>query len=595
MSVPEPRPIEVPPPEAAAIVVVSEHAPTRRFLVEELRRRYGGDYEVHEATGHDEGLALLDSLRDQGHLVPLVVGVYLPDDRSGVEFLSASRLSHPGAWRAVVVRWGDFASADTVFPAIAAGHVDLSLVMPEQRRDEEFHSAVSDALEDFHLEHGGGYEAVRLIGPNGAARCHELRDMFARNHIPVGQHDSDSPRGRRLLEDLGLHEPALPVLVLTFTPEAVVLCDPSDLEIAEAFGLMEGLSPEDVFDVAILGAGPAGLAAAVYAASEGLRTLVVEQQAVGGQAGTSSMIRNYPGFSRGISGSKLAFRAFHQAWTFGATFHFMRSVTGLRCEGPDRVIEFHDGTVARASTVVVATGVAYRRLEVAELEALVGQGVFYGAAVSEAPSMRGHDVVVVGGGNSAGQAAMHLSEYARSVTLVVRGDGLAASMSEYLIRQLDATPNVRIRRRCTVVGGGGDPMLDHLLLLDRDTGEQERVAARGLFLLIGSEPHTAWLDGTVARDDWGFLLTGPDVPEHDRSAFGDRVPAMLETSVPGVFAAGDVRRGSVKRVASAVGDGAVAVQSLHSYLAELRRGGGPGSDGGLGRGSESGRGGVRTG
>lgn len=569
MSTAEPDPLD-PPLDPAAIVVVSEHEPTRRLLVEELRRRYGGDYDVHEASGHDDGLALLDDLGAQGVAIPLVVAAYLPADRSGLDFLTASRLRHPGSWRAVVVRWGDFASADTVFASIAAGHVDLQLICPEQRRDEEFHSGVSDALEDFHLEHGGGFEAVRLIGPTGSARCHELRDMFARNHIPVGQHDSATPRGQRLLEDLGLQDPSLPVLVLTFTAEPKVLCDPSDLEIAEAFGLMESPSPDDVFDVVILGAGPAGLAAAVYAASEGLRTLVVEQEAVGGQAGTSSMIRNYPGFSRGVSGAKLAFRAFHQAWTFGATFHFMRAVTGLRCEGDDRVVEFNDGTEARARSVLIATGVAYRRLDVPELEALVGQGVYYGAAVSEAPSMEGHDVVVVGGGNSAGQAAMHLSEYARSVTLAVRGEGLAASMSEYLIRQLDEAPNVRIRTRCAVVGGGGDPMLDHLVLRDRATGEQERVEAAGLFLLIGSEPRTSWLDGTVARDDWGFLLTGSDVPAPDRAAFGDREPSMLETSVPGVFAAGDVRRGSVKRVASAVGDGAAAIQSLHGYLGGLQ-------------------------
>jgi thioredoxin reductase (NADPH) len=565
---PEHDVIEVDP----AIVVVSSHADTLALLVDELRSRYGRDYDVRGAADPASGHALLAELDRRGAAIPLVVAVYTPQDRDGIDFLTATRPTYPGAWRAVVVQWGDFASADAVFDSITLGNVDLSLIRPEQRRDEEFHSAIGDALEDFHLERGGGFEAVRLIGPDGSPRCHELRDTFARNHIPVGFHDSSSTRGRRMLADLSLSDPPLPVLVLTFTAEPQVLCDPTDLEIAVAFGLTEGLDEEEVFDVAIIGAGPCGLAAAVHAASEGLRTLVVEQQAVGGQAGTSSMIRNYPGFSRGISGSKLAFRVFQQAWSFGARFHFMRSVVGLRCADDERVLEFNDGTAARTRSVIVATGVTYRRLDLPELDALVGQGVFYGAAVSEAPSMTGRDVVVVGGGNSAGQAAMYLSEFARSVTVVVRGDGLAASMSDYLIRQIDEAHNVTVRLRSSVVGGGGDGVLDHLVLHDRSNGERETVRVGGLFLLIGSEPRTDWLDETVARDDWGFLLTGSDVPATRRDSFSGRQPAMLETSVPGVFAAGDVRRGSVKRVASAVGDGAAAIQSLHGYLEVLRRG-----------------------
>lgn len=555
-----------------AIVVVSSHADTLDLLLTELRSRYGHDYDVLGADGSSAGHALLSALDRRGIDIPLLLAAYTPQDRGGIDFLTATRPTYPGTWRAVVVQWGDFASADAVFGSIALGNVDLSLIRPEQRRDEEFHSAITDALEDFHLERGGGFEAVRLIGPDSSARCHELRDTFARNHIPIGFHDSASARGRRMIDELGLDDPPLPVLVLTFTAEPQVLCDPTDLEIAVAFGLTEGMADDEVFDVAIIGAGPCGLAAAVHAASEGLRTLVVEQQAVGGQAGTSSMIRNYPGFSRGVSGSKLAFRVFQQAWSFGARFHFMRSVTGLRCEGDERVLEFNDGTVARTRSVIVATGVAYRRLDLPELDALVGQGVFYGAAVSEAPSMQGRDVVVVGGGNSAGQAAMYLSEFARSVTVLVRGDGLAASMSDYLIRQLGETHNVTVRLRSSIVGGGGDGVLEHLVLHDRGTGEQESVRVSGLFLLIGSEPRTDWLDDTVARDDWGFLLTGSDIPATRREGFSGRQPAMLETSVPGVFAAGDVRRGSVKRVASAVGDGAAAIQSLHGYLEVIRSG-----------------------
>ena len=556
-----------------AIVVVSSDPAMRVQLSDELSSRYGRDYDVLDADGAEAGLALLTELRERAVTVALVLGCYCPSDRGGRAFLTASRPIHPAAWRGVVVVWGDFASASEVFSALATGRADLSLIRPEQRRDEEFHSAITDALEDWQLARGDGFEAVRLIGPAGSPRCHELRDTFNRNHIPIRFYDSDSPAGRQALDGLGLVDPPLPVLVLQFTAEATVLSDPSDLEIADAFGLMEPLPEDEVFDVVVIGAGPSGLAAAVYAASEGLRTLMVEQQAVGGQAGTSSMIRNYPGYSRGISGAKLAFRAFQQAWSFGTQFHFMRAAVGLRREGEVRLVEFSDGTCARGRAVIIATGVTYRLLEVDELEQLVGRGVFYGAAVAEAPSMVGRDVVVVGGGNSAGQAALHLADYAASVTVLVRGDGLAASMSEYLIRQLDEAPNVRVRLRSSVVGGGGEGCLQHLDVLDAAEDRVERVAADGLFLLIGSQPHTDWLEGAVARDRWGFVLTGADLSAEgvDLSAY-DRAPGMLETSMPGVFASGDVRRGSVKRVASAVGEGAVAIQLLHGYLAGLRHG-----------------------
>jgi thioredoxin reductase (NADPH) len=356
-------------------------------------------------------------------------------------------------------------------------------------------------------------------------------------------------------------------VVLVFTAEPTVLADPTDLEIADAFGLMTPVSPDELYDVIIVGAGPSGLAAAVYAASEGLRTLVAEQQAVGGQAGTSSMIRNYPGYSQGISGSKLAFRAFQQAWTFGAEFQFMRSAVGIEADGDHRLVAFDDGSRARGRSVVISTGVTYRRLDVDTLEDLLGRGVFYGAAVSEAPSMEGQTVFVVGGGNSAGQAAMHLSDYARHVTVLVRGEALSTSMSDYLIRQLDEARNVDVRTRAAVVGGGGDGFLDHLVIRDLDSGEEVRHEAAGLFLLIGSQPHTEWLEGSVVRDEWGFVVTGDDLADGDWPE--ERSPALVETSIPGVFAVGDVRRGSVKRVASAVGEGAIAIQLLHRYLQEV--------------------------
>ncbi len=551
-----------------AIVIATTDERTRAVLLDEMTGRYGRDYRVEVADDTKSGLVLLDDLAAEGTPVALILASYGGTDHGGIEFLTDSRRLHPAAHRGVVVIWGDFGTATDVFAALANGQVDLALLRPEQRRDEEFHSSVTDALEDWHLARGEGFEAVRIIGEHWSERSHDLRDTLSRNHIPIRFYDSDSAQGQQLIADLGLSSPELPVVVLLFTPERTVLENPTDLEIADAFGLTRQLTEEDEFDVAIVGAGPAGLAAAVYAASEGLKTLVIEQQAVGGQAGTSSMIRNYPGYSRGISGSKLAFRSFQQAWSFGAEFQFMRAAVGVERSGDFRVVRFIDGSAVKARAVIIATGVAYRRLEVDELETLVGRGVFYGAATAEAPSMADKSVYVVGGGNSAGQAAVHLSDYARDVTVLVRGAGLASSMSEYLIKQLDEAPNVEVRHRCAVSGGGGDGYLERLVLRDLDDGSEEEVEADGLFLLIGSQPHTDWLEGSVQRDEWGFLVTGADLGPDDWQE--TRPAGLLETSIPGVFAVGDVRRGSVKRVASAVGEGAIAIQLLHGYLQDLR-------------------------
>jgi thioredoxin reductase (NADPH) len=547
------------------IVVTAQDERTRSILVDEIGRRYGTDYAVVVSGGGD-ALARLEQLRHDGASVALILAAFSTEDPDGLELLARCRSLHPTARRAAVVSWGQFALARDLFDAIGRGEADLYLIRPETARDEEFHRGVTEALEDWALAGGGGFEAVTIIGTVGSPRSHELRDTFGRNHIPIGFHDADGDAGRVLLDSLGMAGADLPVVVLRFTPEPVVLADPTDLEIADAFGLMDPLGPDDHFDVAVVGAGPAGLAVAVYAASEGLDTLVIEAQAVGGQAGTSSLIRNYPGFPRGVSGYKLAYSAFHQAWSFGARFHFMRQAVGLRAEGDDRLVELSDGTTARASAVVIACGVTYRRLEVPSLEALLGRGVFYGAAVSEAPAMEGRRVFVVGGGNSAGQAAAHLARYADHVTVLVRADSLADSMSDYLIRELTATPNVDVRYGVEVVGGGGTDHLDHLVLRDRHTARDAAEGADGLFVLIGSRPGTDWLGDAVLRDEWGFVCTDSDLPPSP-----SRPPLPLETSLPGVFAVGDVRRGSVKRVASAVGSGAVVGQYLHSYLDEVRR------------------------
>ncbi len=436
--------------------------------------------------------------------------------------------------------------------------------------DEEFHKAVTEVLEEWSARQGGGFEAVRMIGDRWSERSQYLRDLLTRNRIPLGFYDATSAEGRSMLAGLHLQDPRLPVVQLRFQPDRPVLQDPSPLEIADAFGLLTPLDAAAVYDLVVVGSGPAGLGAGVYAASEGLQTLVLEPEAIGGQAGTSSMIRNYPGFKDGISGNRLAFSAYLQAWQFGSTFHFMRSGQGIAAEDGLLRLTLSDSTSVRTRTVVVATGAAWRRIGVPELEALTGRGVFYGAAVAEAPAMRGRHVFVVGGGNSAGQAAVHLSRFADKVSVLIRRASLAETMSDYLIRELDALPNVVVRPRVQVVGGTGTEFLETVTVRDLDT-DAETVEQAVLFVLIGSEPKTDWLGGALARDRWGFLRTGMQLMGDDvHPAWPlERPPALLETSLPGVFAAGDVRSGSVKRVASAVGEGALAVTLVHAHLASL--------------------------
>ncbi len=553
------------------MLIATKDSASRHILEDELRRRYGADYEVVACADHAHGRAVLEGLRRWNRPVALILGCYGPADRGGLDFLRRAYGFHPAAKRGVVVTWGDFASAPTVFRAVGQGYAELVIIRPERSRDEEFHGAITDALDDWHLAQGLGFEAVRLIGEAGDERTHTLRDSLSRNHIPVGFHPVGSEMAERTLESVNLRDPGLPVLVLEFTAPPIVLENPSDLEIAEAMGVTRPPPADKIFDVVVVGAGPSGLATAVYASSEGLSTMVVEGEAVGGQAGTSSLIRNYPGFSRGVSGAHLAYRSFHQAWTLGTDFLFLRKVEGLGVDGAVYAVSISDGTVVRCRAVVVATGVDYRRLGIPELEELVGRGVFYGATVSEAPSMAGKHVIVVGGGNSAGQAVLHLAKYAKKVTLLVRGPTLSVSMSEYLISQLEATRNIAVRYSTMIVGARDqDGFLAAVTVAaSADANPSEEIEAGGLFVLIGSVPRTSWLPDSVKRDPAGFLRTGDSRDVSDAgSARLDRTPLALETSMPGIFAIGDVRSGSIKRVATAVGDGATVVSMLHTYLAE---------------------------
>ena len=563
------------------VIVVSQDAQVREGLRAELTKRYGADYDVQSVVP-SELRPLMIRMRADDVPVALVLGGTGGADPDGIDVLAGVRSLLPTALYVPAVRWGDWATSGPIFDALAMGKIDHWVIRPVEDADEEFHRSITDFLRDWKVRRGGGFEAVRVIGERWNPRSQELRDLFSRQRLPVGFYDATTTEGRRILSDLGLDDPALPVVALQFSSANSVLVAPSNLDIVEAFGLMTPVPEDEVFDVAVVGAGPAGLAAAVYASSEGLKTLVIERESVGGQAGTSSLIRNYLGFPKGVSGSQLAYDAYQQAWLFGTSFLFMREVERLDDAGPVRRLALSDGTTITARTVVIATGVTYRQLGAERLEALQGRGVFYGASVSEAPVMRGRHVYVVGGGNSAGQAAMHLARWAEQVTIVIRRSALTDTMSDYLIREIESAANINVWPRVHVTDGTGEDCLQSLVIEELDTGIRHEVPASGLFVLIGSEPRTDWLGECVARDPWGFILTGPDlaVPTAKRTADAispdrwplERAPLLLETSTPGVFAAGDVRQGSVKRVASAVGEGAVAIQLVHRYLDELTRG-----------------------
>jgi thioredoxin reductase (NADPH) len=552
----------------AAIVIVGRDSGAREILQREVSKRYGADYQIVVCSRPAELASWMRDLRAAGLPVALVIGGVGAQDRDGIEVLAAVRAIDPAALRVAAVGWGDWQSVRSVFGAVTVGTVDHWVTRPVQAPAEEFHRAVTEFLREWSSQRGGGFEPVQVIGERWSARSQELRDLFARYRVPAGFYDATTGQARQLLAELGLESPDLPVVVLRFAAGRPVLVSPSNRQIADAFGLMRPISPGEVFDVAVVGGGPAGLAAAVGASSEGLRTVVVEHQAIGGQAGTSSMIRNYPGFSQGISGAMLAQEMWRQAWAFGTTFLYMRQAQSLSAHQGLYRLALSDGRVLTSRTVVIATGASYRRLGIPALADLQGRGVFYGPAASEAPAMAGRKVFVGGGGNSAGQTALHLAKWAQKVTILVRAASLADSMSDYLIRQIGATPNIDVRYHVQVADGTGTSTghLESLVLEDTASRTRRTVPADALFVLIGSQPWTQWLGEAVARDQRGFILTGPDLPAGTGYDWPPGRPLPLETSLPGVFAAGDVRHGSVKRVASAVGEGAATIPLVHRHL-----------------------------
>jgi thioredoxin reductase (NADPH) len=532
-------------------------------VARELRERYASSYHVVCTRSADEAVGALTRLADSGEDVALVLAAQWLQATTGSELLELVRQLHPQAKRALIVpwrAWGDQPTAEAILDSMALGRIDYYVLRPAAPGDELFHQSISGFLLDWTRARHISPHTTRIVGESWSGRAYELRKVLQRCVIPHAFYLAESPEGRELLAAAG-GEPEMPLVVL---PDGDVLGNPTDLEMAEAVGASIEPGRAD-FDVVIVGAGPAGLAAAVYGASEGLDALVIDEGGIGGQATSSSLIRNYLGFPRGLSGSRLAERAYEQAWVFGAGFAFMHRATGLDRLGDRLLVTLADGRRVGARAVILATGAAYRRLGVPALEALNGAGVFYGGPVSEAHAMAGKEAFVVGGANAAAQAALHLARYARRVTLVVRAESLGVGMSHYLVRQVEATPNVEIRLRTSVVGGGGNGRLQYVELHDGVAGERETAPADGLFVLIGAHPHTDWLPAEIARDRRGFLLTGPDLPE-DHGWPLRRRPLLLETNMPSVFAVGDVRHGSVKRVASAVGEGSIAIQLVHGLF-----------------------------
>jgi thioredoxin reductase (NADPH) len=544
------------------LLTVDDDPGVSRAVARDLRRRYVQDYRVVRTESGPQALEALREIKLRGDMVAVLLADYRMPEMSGLEFLEQAMDLFPHARRALLTAYAD---TDAAIQAINVVDLDHYLLKPWDPPEEKLYPVVDALIEVWQVTGDMPITETQVVGHRWSARSFEVRDFLARSSVPYRWFTVQQPEGQALLEAAGLDATSIPLVV---TPTGDSLVDPSVEELAARVGLST-TPATDFYDTVIVGGGPAGLGAAVYAASEGLRTVLLERQATGGQAGQSSQIENYLGFPDGVSGVQLTERARRQAHKFGAEVLTARNVATLEVRGSSRVVRFADGGEVAAHTVVLATGVAYHKLEVPDAERFTGLGVFYGSAATEAPAVAGQDVYVVGGANSAGQAAVHLSRHARQVTLLVRADALERSMSYYLIRQINDIPNIEVRTRTQVVGMAGREHLEWLRLCDTRTGATREVASSFLFVFIGAAPCTEWLDGMIARDPAGFLLTGPDLLVGGKRPAGwplDRDPYYLEGSVPGVFAAGDVRANSVKRVASAVGEGAMAIQLVHRYL-----------------------------
>jgi thioredoxin reductase (NADPH) len=550
--------------EAARTVImtVDDDPGVSRAVARDLRRRYGESYRIVRAESGESALDALRELKLRGDLVAVILADYRMPQMNGIEFLEQALDVYPGARRVLLTAYAD---TDAAIDAINVVDLDHYLLKPWDPPEEKLYPVLDDLLEAWRHSDYRPVPATKVVGHRWSARSSDVREFLARNQVPYRWYSADTPEGLRLLSAAGQDGQRLPLVI---TAEGNVLVEPEATELAAEVGLAT-TPTADFYDLVVIGGGPAGLGAAVYGASEGLRTVLVERSATGGQAGQSSRIENYLGFPDGVSGAQLTDRARRQAGKFGAEILTAREVTGLEVNGSARVVRFADGSAVAAHAVILATGVSYRQLEAPGMPDLTGCGVYYGSALTEATSCQGHDVYIVGGANSAGQAAMYLSRGAKSVTLLVRGPSLTASMSYYLIQQINEAENIAVRTGTVVEAAHGSDHLEQLTLRDTASGNTELVDAQWMFVFIGAAPLTDWLDGSVLRDERGFILSGPDLTPDGKPPASwelDRPPYHLETNIPGVFVAGDARAESAKRVASAVGEGAMAVMLVHRYL-----------------------------
>jgi len=551
------------------LLSVDDDSDVLRAIERDLRSQYGAEYRVIGSDAPEKALEILKQLKVRNDNVALLLADQRMPRMNGVEFLQEGMSIFPDAKRALLTAYAD---TNAAISAINEANINYFFMKPWDPPAEHLYPQLDDLLDDWQASYRPAFEGIRVLGTRWSPRSYEMRDFLARNRIPYQWIDVElsagDPETRRLLDVLGPEAANLPVVLF---PDGTKLLESLPGQVAQKVGLRTR-AQTDFYDLAIIGGGPAGLAAAVYGASEGLHTVMVEREAPGGQAGMSSRIENYLGFPTGLSGGDLARRAVVQAQRFGVEILSPQEAVSARTEGSYRIIKLADGSEISCHALLVATGVQWRRLEAPGIDKLQGAGVYYGGGATEALSCKGEVIYVVGGANSAGQAAMNFARYAERVVILVRSDGLAATMSKYLIDQIQRTPNIQVWTHASVAEAHGDKRLEEVSVLCSDTTRVERVPATSMFIFIGALPRTDWLGGLVERDDRGFLLTGPDLITGGERPKGwnlERDPFLLETNVPGIFAVGDVRHGSVKRVASGVGEGSVAVQFIHQYLSKV--------------------------
>jgi thioredoxin reductase (NADPH) len=551
------------------LLSVDDDADVLRAIERDLRSKYGAEYRVIGSDSPEGALTLLKQLRLRNDSVALLLADQRMPNMDGIAFLQEGMHIFPDAKRALLTAYAD---TNAAIGAINQANINYFFLKPWDPPSEHLYPQLDDLLDDWRATYRPAFDGIRVLGTRWSPRSYELRDFLARNRVPYQWIDAElsanDPETKRLLEVLGPEAASLPIVLF---PDGTKLLESVPADVAQKVGLRTR-AQTNFYDLAIVGGGPAGLAAAVYGASEGLHTVMIEREAPGGQAGMSSRIENYLGFPMGLSGGDLARRAVVQAQRFGVEILSPQEAASVRVEGPYRIIKFIDGNEISCHALMIATGVQWRRLEAPGIDRLQGAGVYYGGGATEALSCKGEIVYVIGGANSAGQAAMNFAKYADRVVIVVRGSSLSSTMSQYLIDQIKERPNIQIWPNASVAEAHGDTHLEEITFLCSDTNKLERVPATSMFIFIGASPRTDWLGDIVERDDRGFILTGPDLLRDGRRPKGwelDRDPFLLETNVPGIFAVGDVRHGSVKRVASGVGEGSVAVQFIHQYLSKV--------------------------